>query len=126
MWDWLVDELQPIGVLATIDRLLLSSLCTAWARYLEAELMLRREGRVLKTTNGNKVPNPWLTISRQEREQMTSLSARFGLTPTDRSKITGAMLEPPPAQATDSDGPDSPQVQAGGFTGLIGKQTKPN
>lgn len=124
IWDWLVDELQPIGVLATVDRLLLASLATAWGRYLEAELMLRREGRVLTTTNKNRVPNPWLTISRQEREVMISLSARFGLTPSDRAKV--GVPDTPPAQPTQGEEPSSPPVQAGEFTGLIGRQTKPN
>lgn len=118
-WDWLVGELQPIGVLATIDRLLLASLCTSWARYLEAELMLRREGRVLTTSNGNRVPNPWLTISRQEREQMTSLSARFGLTPSDRTKVGAPEL---PASPPEDGEPSSPAAPAGEFTGLIGQR----
>lgn len=127
-WFRLVKMLRAVNVLAVTDRMVLATCCLLWGRIVEAELWLRRQGRVLTTTNGNLVHNPWLSISKQSIDQHKAYLIELGLTPSARARMAAAMSNepPPPTPASETPENDTPEAEAIGagtqFGGLLGKQ----
>ena len=127
-WFRLVKLLQPLRVLAVTDKMALATCCLIWGRIVESELHLRRTGKVLTTTNGNLVHNPWLSINKQAMELHVRYLAMFGLSPTDRARLAMAQPHEPPTPATAEAENETPEAEALGaetpFAGLLGKQSQ--
>jgi P27 family predicted phage terminase small subunit len=86
-WRRLGRMLVGMGVMTEADGDALALLCTAWARWLEAEGQLRRFGIVIKSPSGYPIQSPYLSIARQSMAELRSLLAEFGLTPASRSRV---------------------------------------
>ena len=87
-WERVIPELQMMGLLSTADRAALAAYCTAWARWVEAEAMVRKLGTIVKSPEkGFPMKSPYLTIADQALETMRKLMVEFGLTPSSRSRI---------------------------------------
>jgi P27 family predicted phage terminase small subunit len=96
-WDRIVDELDRLGMLTKIDRDALKVYCEAVATHdlavelvRQAGVLVRRGGR----ENGEAVKNPALQIVRDQAHIIRSFGAAFGLTPSDRSRLTVPMSDP--------------------------------
>lgn len=96
-WDELVAELYPAGLLTTIDVDSLAFYCVLYGRWKRAERIVREKGEVIKTTNGNIIQNPYLSIANRALSQMTKISAEFGMTPSSRTRIAAQ----PPEQESE-------------------------
>lgn len=99
-WRRVVPELDRAGVLATIDRGVLTAYCTAWAHMQEAEKSLAETGVV--HLNREKVPvkSPAWQVYREAARTMILAARECYLTPTARLRI------PVPQGLTD-DGDDA-------------------
>jgi P27 family predicted phage terminase small subunit len=87
-WKRVIPELQMMGLLSTADRAALAAYCTAWARWVEAEAMVRKFGPIVKSPEkGFPMKSPYLSIADQALETMRKLMVEFGLTPSSRSRI---------------------------------------
>lgn len=86
-WDELAAELHELGMLTTLDRDALAMYCVLFVRWTKAEQVIRQKGEIIKTTNGNIVQNPYLSIANRALEQLNKLSAEFGMTPSSRSRV---------------------------------------
>jgi P27 family predicted phage terminase small subunit len=87
-WDRVIPELQMMGLLSTADRAALAAYCTAWARWVEAEAMVKKLGTIVKSPDkGFPMKSPYLSIADQALETMRKLMVEFGLTPSSRSRI---------------------------------------
>ena len=86
-WNRVVKELQEMGVLTRVDRAVLASYCVAYGHWVDAEQHLQEEGAVIETTFGNKVQNPYLSISKRSMDQMVKFAAEFGMTPSSLSRL---------------------------------------
>jgi P27 family predicted phage terminase small subunit len=91
-WNKMAPQLARLGVLTNIDLDALARYCALYKRWREAEAEVARLGVIIKTTNGNLVQNPYLNVANRSNEQLNSLAAEFGLTPSSRSKVHA---EPP-------------------------------
>lgn len=92
----LVDELNKVGILANVDTDLLAVYADTWSKYVKATIILSMQDMVEEQENKlgavAKVVNPYIRIQDQYSNKLLKLSALFGLSPADRSKI--AHLEP--------------------------------
>jgi P27 family predicted phage terminase small subunit len=94
-WKRITPELYTIGLLTSIDRAALAGYCQAYGRWEEAERQLNELGKIskgtmkylYKTTNGNLIISPLLSVSNKAMEQMHKFLTEFGMTPASRSRI---------------------------------------
>lgn len=87
-WSRIVPELVRLGLLAKIDRAMLSMWCQCWGMYVEAVRDIREHGTAFRTDKGYEGQRPSVAVMNKMIERMTALSARFGMTPSDRSRIS--------------------------------------
>ena len=92
-WSRIVPELRRLGLLAKIDRAMLSMWCQCWGMYVEAVKDIRDNGMSYSKEDGYEGQRPSVSIMNKMIEKMTALSARFGMTPSDRSRISVATPE---------------------------------
>ncbi len=86
-WSRVVPELARLGLLAKIDRALITAYCVAWGTYVAALADIEANGATFRTDKGYVGPRPSVGIAARALEQMLQLSARFGFTPSDRGKL---------------------------------------
>lgn len=94
-WKRMVVELENLGLLTQIDRAALAGYCQAWGRWVEAENKLKelntmspdKMAFLYKTTNGNLIINPLLSVANKAMEQMHKFLIEFGMSPSSRSRI---------------------------------------
>ena len=89
-WKRITLELSVLGVLAQIDRAALAAYCQVWARWAKAEADLNERGEFTLTEKGNEIQNPYLAIANKCLKQMREYLTEFGMTPSSRSRISGA------------------------------------
>jgi P27 family predicted phage terminase small subunit len=99
-WRRVVPELERAGVLATIDRGVLTGYCTAWAHMMEAEAALKTAGVVHLNREKVLVKSPAWQVYREALRTMILAARECYLTPTARLRI------PVPAGLTDADDDD--------------------
>ena len=87
-WTRIVPELNRLGLLAKIDRAMLSMWCQCWAMYVQAVKDIENNGTSYGKDDGYEGQRPSVSIMNKMIEKMTTLSARFGMTPSDRSRIS--------------------------------------
>ncbi len=87
-WFRMTPLLSQMGLLSRADRSALAAYCTAYSRWVRAELQVRKFGEIVKSPNkGFPMKSPYLTIADQALEMMRKLMVEFGLTPSSRSRI---------------------------------------
>jgi P27 family predicted phage terminase small subunit len=88
---WLVKHLDQMGVLTLSDSKALERYCQIYARWREAEALLRVHGQVMlvKREDGSEVPrkNPAVAIASDLSHQLARLEADLGLTPASRAGL---------------------------------------
>lgn len=95
-WERVTQILFTHGMVSEVDRGALAMLCTIWARYVTAELMIEKAreaapssgGLFIKSPNGFPIQSPWLAVSNKAMEQYKGMCAEFGLTPAARVRVT--------------------------------------
>ncbi|CAN5439885.1 phage terminase small subunit P27 family [soil metagenome] len=106
-WRRVVRELERAGVLAEVDRGVLTAYCTAWQHMMEAEALLRRD-KVVVEALGNSgaamVKNPAWQIYREANRTMLIAAQQLYITPVSRLRIP---IAPGAAGIGDADGDDA-------------------
>ena len=87
MWRELAPDLAGKGVLTAWDRHAFAACCEAYVTWRVAQEDVDARGVLVSTKNGT-VKNPALQVARDAMATFVSLASRFGLTPSDRSKLT--------------------------------------
>jgi P27 family predicted phage terminase small subunit len=100
-WRRVVPELERAGVVAEIDRGVLTAYVTAWAHMQEAEEILKREGLVRDTKDGAARHPAWI-VYREANRTMIAAARELYLTPTSRLRFP----VPRGAAADDGSGDD--------------------
>jgi P27 family predicted phage terminase small subunit len=93
-WPMIARQLDDAGVLTEMDAQALALYCEAFARWKHANEQVVRYGAVVKAPSGYPVQSPFLSIANKAFEQMTKLLVEFGMTPSSRSRVTGAAKKP--------------------------------
>ena len=73
--------------LAKVDGDMVALYCQAWSNALEAQGLIAKTGKVLKSTEGGLYQNPWVPIYNKAVEQLVKIGALLGLNPSDRSRL---------------------------------------
>lgn len=93
-WDERAKTLHEQGMLTTLDLDALAMYCVVFVRWTKAEQVVREKGEIIKTTNGNIIQNPYLSIANRALEQLNKLGAEFGMTPSSRSRVKLDPMDP--------------------------------
>jgi len=100
-WGRISQELFQLGLLSRIDRAALAAYCESWSDWLDASRMCStkdgKDRKVILTTNGNPMENPYYTIKKRSMELMHKFLTEFGMTPAARSRINATPAEKPKA-----------------------------
>jgi len=83
-----VPELQRLGLLTLVDRAALANYCQWWARYVQAERILREKGLTFLTPKGYEQQRPEVAISHKAAAMCRAFMSEFGLTPSARSRLS--------------------------------------
>ena len=89
-WTRISNELFRLGLIAKVDRAMLAVYCTAYSRWVKAELKMQElgdDGLVQRSPNGYQQMSSWLQISNRAVEQMKSAAAEFGMSPSARVRV---------------------------------------
>lgn len=87
-WERVTRELHALGIVAELYRGPLAAYCTVYSRWVSAEQQIESSGGpVLKSTDGGLYQNPHLSVANRAIQQMQSLAAEFGMTPSSKSRV---------------------------------------
>lgn len=100
-WRRIVPHLTTAGVIAEIDRGILTAYVTAWAHMQDAEEILKKEGLIRNTKDGAARHPAWM-VYREANRTMIAAARELYLTPTSRLRIP----VPRGAAADDGSGDD--------------------
>jgi P27 family predicted phage terminase small subunit len=92
-WKRVMDTVGHVpGLIQEQDRPALTALCLTWEQYLTASEIVQKAGVLIKSQGRqaerpNAVRNPAIVIARDCLTNLLALWARFGMTPSDRSRL---------------------------------------
>ena len=88
-WRRVSKELARAGVLAEVDRGILTAYCLAWSHMMEAEALLKKNGIVVKSKRGDEgdVKNPAWQIWREANGKVTECATQLFITPVARLRF---------------------------------------
>ena len=90
-WERVGPHLVRLGLMTDIDKGALAAYCDAygdWVATSRAIAALKAKGNngmVVRTVNGNVMPNPLVSINRAARRDMVRFASVFGMTPAARA-----------------------------------------
>ena len=92
-WKRVAPELEQLGILSRIDRAALAAYCQTYARWVQAEKELQKEGSLfIVTEKGYMLPHPLTGVAHKALLAMHRFLTEFGMTPSSRSRI---VVKPP-------------------------------
>jgi P27 family predicted phage terminase small subunit len=86
-WRRVVPELARLGLVTKVDRAYLVAYCSAWGTFEAARIAMAEHGPLVNGRDGNLVKNPAAQVMRDAADMMIKFGARFGLSPSDRSRL---------------------------------------
>ncbi len=103
-WHRVVPILVKAGVLTEADGTMVAAYCTAHSLYVRATDAYNEQGLMLKERGAKMAHvNPMVKVAAAARDQAMKLAAEFGLSPSSRTRVSGAIAPAPKAD----DGDDS-------------------
>lgn len=84
-WIRILPILEKMGVLAEVDRTMLALYCKCYAEWREADDLVK--SLLIKTTGGNIIQHPALSIRTAAWERLRKICAEFGLSPSSRTGL---------------------------------------
>lgn len=103
-WRRVASELGRAGVLAEVDRGVLTAYCQAWGHMMDAAARLKKSGVVLVDRNGDVRKNPAWQIWREAQNAMIAAGRELYITPVSRLRIP---IAPGAAGIDDDDSDDA-------------------
>lgn len=82
-WNRVVPSLERMGVLATVDRAVLATYCSAWSEFVKAQAALRKDG-LYSPRSDRDAKHPLWQVWREAATQIRELAKELYLTPTAR------------------------------------------
>jgi len=87
-WFKVSAILAKVGLLSDHFSGPMAMYCAAYGRWCEAEIEVAKQGVIVKSPNGYPIQNPYLAVANKAIDQMIRLSAGFGMTPAELSRVT--------------------------------------
>lgn len=101
LWKHLAPQLAGAQLLSKADVPAFIALCSAYARAVQAEHEVAREGLTIVTLKGFVLQHPAVSIARTSWAEFRRFCQEFGLTPSARSRVG-------PLPSAIPDTPDAP------------------
>ena len=86
-WRRVAKLLKDAGLLDSLDKTLLAAYCTVYARWVEAETLVKKHGLVIKAPNNMPMQSPYLSVANHAVKQMMTMLGEMGMTPASRSRM---------------------------------------
>ncbi len=86
-WNRLVPQLATLGLLTLLDRGAIAGGCQWWAMFVDAVKDIEANGTTFETDTGYQGPRPSVALAIKSWQQYLAFCSRFGLTPSDRSRL---------------------------------------
>lgn len=93
VWGRLAPELIKKGVFTSWDADAFTRFCSMVGLYHQAREALEVDGLTARGAAGGVIKSPYFQIMKDCEAIMTTLGSRFGLTPSDRTKIVVGKVE---------------------------------
>ena len=91
-WRRMSSQLSKLGLLTSVDQTAFAVYCQAYARWKEAEEILKEKGLTFERKDPDKgeysQQRPEVAIAHKMMEKIRSFCAEFGLTPSSRSRMS--------------------------------------
>ena len=95
VWAQYVEVLSSVkGLLTAADGGMLSLLCEAWEDLHDARAEIAREGATCVSEKGGCYPHPAVGRKNSAAARIKAISAKFGLSPSDRVGLKLSPAEP--------------------------------
>lgn len=85
-WRRVAPELQRLQLTKPIDSGALTAYCLAWARLVDAQAIVERDGLLYEGKQG-LVSHPALRVVESASKELRAWAAEFGLTPAAEAKV---------------------------------------
>lgn len=87
VWNTICSEMIKLNILHTLDIYMLQILCVEMSTYWKCQRDIIKEGFTVDTGTGSTKVNPKVTIASQSLNNVQKIASKFGLTPSDRSRL---------------------------------------
>jgi len=88
LWDALASPLLSDNVLAPVDGVTLTCLCSAYSRLVKARRVLQKEKWTVEGATGGVKAHPMLGVEQAACGELARYADQLGLSPTARARIT--------------------------------------
>ena len=95
-WCRMGSELIKLGLLTNIDLAAFEAYCICYERMIKAQVLLKKEGNLIRSSNNRLMQNRNLDISIKAMVEMRKWCSEFGMTPASK---TGAHAVKPPEKS---------------------------
>ncbi|WP_326827374.1 phage terminase small subunit P27 family [Streptomyces sp. NBC_01751] len=92
-WGRIVPELDRLGLITVVDRAYLVAYCESWAIFDQSRSAMAEYGPLVAGRDGGLVKNPAAQVMRDAADMMLKFGSRFGLSPSDRTRLSVAPRE---------------------------------
>lgn len=90
-WKRITVELAKLELISEMDKTALAVYCDIFNRWIEASAKLREFGMVVVSSQGFPMQSPYMSIVNKCLDQMRQYLTEFGMTPSSRSRLVGAV-----------------------------------
>lgn len=87
VWTTVCQEMIKLNLLQTLDIYLLEMMCNEMSIYWKLQKEIDLEGFVIPTGTGSTKVNPKISIAQMSIANVQRIAAKFGLNPSDRSRL---------------------------------------
>ncbi len=99
-WNETALKLYNQSIVTELDLDMLYMYCVEWETFIEARNLIKANGgMVLKTSNGNPIQNPYVSIANQCKDKMIKIMTEFGMSPASRSRVSTVQKAKPKSLA---------------------------
>ncbi len=88
MWRRLAPDLHRKGVLTPWDVDAFAVVCSSYVTWRQAQQLVDSEGVLVEGYRGSMVKHPAAQVARDSWQTFMQAASRFGLSPSDRSKLS--------------------------------------
>jgi P27 family predicted phage terminase small subunit len=94
-WKRVAPELARLGLLTKLDSTALAAYCVSFSTWKQAQANMATNGLLITTARGTQQKNPAVSIAADSLKLMKGYLALFGLSPSDRSRLSATPMEEP-------------------------------
>jgi len=86
-WQYIVPQLDQLGMLARIDRTVLAGYCVCYGRWMKAERAIRRARSLTELTTMGRMQRREVSIAFMCMKELRQYVGELGLSPSARSRV---------------------------------------